>query len=86
MKKRLRHVTIKPIFACTANRKVRTRRRELYRDLSESRQISLETWKKVFCELQELGVISLIISVGEPTLYKNLVTLVSEGHKYGWKR
>lgn len=78
MKKRLRRATIKPIFACTANRKACTRRRELYRDLSESRQISLEAWKKVFCELQELGVISLIIRGGEPTLYKNLVTIVSE--------
>ena len=82
---RLRKLVIKPTLACTANCPTCTCRRELHKELRESRMLSFEDWKKILAEANNLGVETFDISGGEPTLYKQLPDLIKIGRGYGWK-
>ena len=78
----LRHLDIKPILACNANCKPCFYRRELYKEINKTKILSIEQWDNVLSEAKELGAKELIISGGEPTLYKNLIDLIKIGKRY----
>jgi len=82
---RLRKLVIKPTLACIANCLTCAYRRELHKELKKSRMLSFEDWKKILAEANNLGVETLDISGGEPTLYKQLPDFIRIGRNYGWK-
>lgn len=81
----LEYLIIKPTLVCTANCKTCFSRREIHRGLVTERQLTIEEWKKIFSDANRLGVTRLVISGGEPTLYKGLFELIREGRSYGWR-
>jgi len=83
-KYKLRKLVIKPTLVCTANCPTCAYRRELYRELTRSKILSFESWKKILADANSLGVERLDISGGEPTLYKHLPDLIKIGRSYGW--
>ena len=84
-KYKLRKLVIKPTLACTGNCKTCSYRKELHKELRRDNILSFEDWKRIFAEANDLGVKTLDISGGEPTLYKHLPDLIKIGRQYGWK-
>lgn len=81
----LKLLVIKPTLACTSNCKTCHNRKELYKKLSNQKVLSLEEWKKIISDAKELGAKRLMISGGEPTLYKDLTKLITHGNEVGLK-
>lgn len=76
---RLQNITIKPIYACGANCFFCSPRQDLYDDIRSKRErvMSIEDWSIVLRDAAKMGVLQTTISGGEPTLYKNVVELVT---------
>ena len=80
---RVDRLAIKPTLACTANCVGCASRRELHRSLSTEKALSLEQWERVLKDASEIGLRSLHISGGEPTLYSELINLIKAGKNLG---
>ncbi len=81
----LKNLVIKPTLRCTANCEVCSSRRELHKKLSDERMLSTQEWMGIMDQASRLGVETLDISGGEPTLYKELPLLISKAVSLGWK-
>ena len=82
----MRILVIKPTLKCNANCLGCVNRKEQHnKAIREEEQLSPEQWKTVIGDAAFLGAKELLISGGQPTLYKNLVDLIREGKKYGMK-
>ena len=79
----LRNLTIKPVLACTQNCPYCSGRQQLFRK-SRDASLALEDWARVFSQADDLGCNYLDISGGEPTLYRELPSLVWEAKRRGW--
>jgi len=79
----LRDVVIKQTLACTANCPTCALRRHVHADLKGGTSLSFERWRDLLAEAAELGASRLIISGGEPTLYRELAGLVETGRRHG---
>ncbi len=79
---RLDCMVIKPTLACTADCKTCANRQSLHKELIKQKALSVENWEQVISDAKELGLRYLVISGGEPTLYKNLIDLIRIGRKY----
>jgi MoaA/NifB/PqqE/SkfB family radical SAM enzyme len=82
---KIAHLVLKPTLACTARCETCSTRRALHKVKIRGHQLNISHWKKLFWELNELGLNKLTLSGGEPTLYKDLIELIKEGKKYGWE-
>ncbi|UCE19899.1 MAG: radical SAM protein [Gemmatimonadota bacterium] len=82
---RFAHLVLKPTLACTARCKTCSTRKALHKLKITEDQLSLTHWKRLFAEVNALGLSKLTISGGEPTLYEHLTELIAEGKKYGWE-
>jgi len=71
----LKNLIIKPILKCNANCAFCGQRFEHYNSSNQSK-LSFEKWEKVINEAAFLGVNSVSISGGEPTLYNYLFRLI----------
>jgi len=80
---RLKYLTIKPTTLCGYDCPYCTTRQILLNSSNEN-ILSIEQWTSVFHEADNLGCTYLDISGGEPTLYKNLFSLIFEAKKLGW--
>jgi len=80
---RLRHLTVKPVHGCRYNCPYCASRQELFR---KSRQAKLrrQEWAAVLEDADGLGCEYLDISGGEPTLYRDLPSLIWEAKRRGW--
>ena len=88
---KIAHLVLKPTLACTASCETCSTRRELHKAKIRGQQLDIYHWKKLFWELNELGLNKLTLSGGEPTLYKDLIELINnatphiinhDGHAY----
>jgi MoaA/NifB/PqqE/SkfB family radical SAM enzyme len=79
------HLVLKPELACTAKCKTCSSRKELHKVKKKEMLMSMEDWKMLFQEVNQLGLTRLTFSGGEPTLYKHLLDLIEEGKKYDWE-
>ena len=79
------HLVVKPTLACTARCKTCSTRKMLHKLKIEEDQLDITDWKRLFSEVNDLGLSKLTISGGEPTLYKDLMELITEGKKYDWE-
>jgi radical SAM protein with 4Fe4S-binding SPASM domain len=82
---RLEHLVIKPTLACTANCPTCAGRKLLHREVRTEPPLSLDDWRRILGDARALGTWELIISGGEPSLYKDLPELVSIGRSFGWQ-
>ena len=83
---RFAHLVLKPTLACTARCETCHTRKSLHRIKKKEPQLGIADWKHLFAEVNTLGLSKLTISGGEPTLYTNLLELISEGKRgYGWE-
>jgi MoaA/NifB/PqqE/SkfB family radical SAM enzyme len=81
-KPRLRGLVIKPTLKCTADCFGRASRRELHRSLFKERKLQFEDWRRILADAASLGLRSLGISGGEPTLYEDILKLVAAGRRH----
>lgn len=81
---KLRSLFVKPTIACSADCIHCRRRRELYRKIAHEKKLQIDDYRLVFKQAKPLGVDSLHISGGEPTLYPDLQELISEGKRQNW--
>ncbi len=81
---RLRSLFVKPVSECTAECDHCTLRREFHSREDDSRSLRLADYQALFPEAARLGVHSLHISGGEPTLFPELAELVRLGKAQGW--
>lgn len=79
------HLVLKPTLACTARCKTCATRKAFHKLKGREQQLNISHWKKLFREVNELGLNKLTLSGGEPTLYKDLIGLIKEGKKYDWE-
>ncbi len=82
---RFTNLVLKPTLLCTAKCETCSTRKALHDVKRKEDLLGNDYWKKLFQEINNLGVHSLTLSGGEPTLYKPLLELISEGKKYGWE-
>ena len=81
---RLRKLVIKPTLRCTANCPTCSNRRDLHKSMQRQPLLSLDQWQEIMDDAAALGVETLDISGGEPTLYRELPELIRIGRTYGW--
>ena len=79
------HLVLKPTLACTAHCDTCSTRKTLHKTKRQEQQLTLADWKKLFREVNGLGLSKLTLSGGEPTLYADLLELIEEGKRYGWE-
>ncbi len=82
---RFAHLVLKPTLACTASCATCSTRKQLHKMKIQEAQLGIDAWKKLFSEVNALGLSKLTISGGEPTLYKDLLKLIAEGKIYDWE-
>lgn len=75
MEKSLVALTIKPIMRCNANCHFCSERLEYYSKATRNK-LTLSNWKEVINDSIVLGVASISLSGGEPTLYGDLFSLI----------
>ncbi|MFQ5647134.1 MAG: radical SAM protein, partial [bacterium] len=80
----LNYLVINPFLGCNANCPTCEYRQELHRKSGRGKLLSLEDWKMALSQASALGAEQLIISGGEPTLYKQLPELVRLGREKGF--
>ena len=78
-KYKIKHLVIKPTFACTANCPTCGTRKLLHRNLSGKNNLHVQDWQRIFDEAVALGLERIDISGGEPTLFPGLLDLVKAG-------
>ena len=76
---RFAHLVLKPTLACTARCETCSTRKRLHGIKKKEPQLGITDWKRLFAEVDSLGLSKLTISGGEPTLYKDLLELIAEG-------
>jgi len=79
---RLHSLFLKPSLQCTARCVHCERRREFY-DKRKGPPLTIDHYRSIIAEARSLGAASLHLSGGEPTLYRHLAELVSEGSRAG---
>ena len=72
----LRYLTIKPTATCGYSCPYCSGRQEMFRQ-AKGRQLALPEWRRVLREARNLGVETIRISGGEPTLFRELPDLVA---------
>ena len=82
---RFAHLVLKPTLACTASCETCSTRKRLHGIKKKEPQLGIAHWKRLFDEADSLGLSKLTISGGEPTLYKDLLELITMGKAYGWE-
>lgn len=82
---RLRKLVVKPTLRCTADCKGCTSRRSLHRSVHREPILTLQQWLQVILDARTLGCRQLSISGGEPTLYPQLIDLVSYASHSGMR-
>jgi MoaA/NifB/PqqE/SkfB family radical SAM enzyme len=80
---RMTLMVVKPTLRCTANCAGCASRRELHRSALQERQLSFDQWRTILRDGVSLGMKSLEISGGEPTLYEHLLDLIREAKARG---
>lgn len=80
---RLNKLVVKPTLRCTANCGGCARRTSLHRSAIQGRSMTFQQWRQVVSEAQSLGCSIVAISGGEPTLYSQLIDLVSYASRKG---
>ncbi len=78
-------IVIKPALKCNAACAFCSERRTLHDSLNPDDVMGLADWRRVLSDAKDLGVVSLHISGGEPTLYPELVELVELGKTLGMR-
>lgn len=79
------HLVIKPTLACNANCETCSTRKTLHRSKIKDLQLGMEDWRRLFAEVDALGLSKLTVSGGEPTLYPGLLELIAAGKNRGWE-
>ena len=69
-------IVIKPTLKCVGNCEGCGSRQSLYSDIQNEKVLDIDDYKKLFVELQEMGMKKLVISGGEPTLYQKIYELL----------
>ncbi len=72
----LRYLTIKPTAICGYSCPYCSGRQELFSQIGRSEQLLLSEWREILQQARTLGVTTVRISGGEPTLFKELPHLV----------
>jgi len=72
----LKYLTIKPTAICGYSCPYCSGRQVMFRQ-AKGRQLDLPEWRRVLREARDLGVATVRISGGEPTLFKGLLELVA---------
>lgn len=73
---RLKNLVIKPILKCNANCAFCEQRLDHYKKSNNQSSLSFENWMQILYQAAALKVNCVSISGGEPTLYKNLLSLI----------
>jgi len=74
--KGLKSITLKPTVRCNANCVFCEQRLDHYKKTSNKIDIAFDDWTKIVDEAISLGIKSVNISGGEPTLYPRLIDLI----------
>jgi radical SAM protein with 4Fe4S-binding SPASM domain len=77
----IKHLVIKPTFACTANCPTCGTRKLLHKSLLGKKTLKVEDWENIFDDAVSLGLERIDISGGEPTLFPGLSDLVNAGKR-----
>ncbi|MBI4980014.1 radical SAM protein [Candidatus Woesearchaeota archaeon] len=85
MNEKLKYLIIKPNLGCNCSCNFCESRLELYEKNEGKKLLSLKDWKKILKTGKELGLKSVHISGGEPTLYGGLIDLIKHAKSLGLK-
>ena len=82
----MKKICIKPTIKCNYNCPTCQERRNLYRNISNDKQLTYNNWVKILNESSKLGVNDISISGGEPLFYDKLIELINTCGNLNFKR
>lgn len=82
---KIKHMVIKPHLGCNCNCSFCESRLKLYEEKKRGKILSLRDWKRILNAGKKLGLKSVHISGGEPTLYNELTDLIKHAKILGLK-